>query len=380
MFLLLTRIMLWLVVLGGLGYAASQLVPKPYSNYAGYVLAGFVLMLTLFEPTSVSAVALWNVLSLPLQPLGLLCILLLQVVRGDLGSAPVRNQLVTAVTLLIVLSMSYFPRVITQKFVERDAYLLQEASIKQPSGIPEAIVLLGWQTTAPDRIEGRSAQLADNGDLVLHAANLFLQGQAPRIIISAGPRLDYTRSGAPPIEAQTIYRLLQRLGVPRDAIVVENKGIDIRSSARNVNALLEQYGIPKDIVLVSTAISSYRAMQSFYQLGINVSPRPAMFRTEQPLNQLIPMPKGREFIPTVEGLMFSTELINEFLASIYYFLRGWMTPGELLLNELRSQLPIEENALDNELTKLANLSSKVQTPIMPLLRPELAIAAPQISA
>ncbi|NJN60703.1 MAG: hypothetical protein HC795_03435 [Coleofasciculaceae cyanobacterium RL_1_1] len=32
---------------------------------------------------------------------------------------------------------------------------------------------------------------------------------------------------------------------------------------------------------------------------------------------------------------FSTALTDEFLSSIYYFLRGWLSPADLAMNQLR---------------------------------------------
>jgi uncharacterized SAM-binding protein YcdF (DUF218 family) len=335
MFLLLTRILLWLAVIGGIGYLVAQIVPKPYVNYVGYTLAALLLVLTFFEPTNGATIAAWQVFTLPFKPFGLLTIFLLNSLRGNLGSPEGRKQLNTIVSLMLLCSLSYFPRVFCQTIVERDAYALQRVAIDDPPGIPEAIVLLGWQTTEPSRLAGRVDQLSQNGDLVLQTANLYLQGQAPRVIISAGPRFDHVGGGKPPIEAYAISRLLQRLGVPENDIIIDKQGMDVRSSARNVAKLMESFGLPKDIVLVSTAISSYRAMQAFYEFDMVVAPRPAGYRTNQPGGGGFPFPNGRELLPTVEGMEFTTALTDEFLSSIYYFLRGWLSPGDLTTNQLR---------------------------------------------
>jgi len=336
MFLLLTRILLWAAVIVGIGYLVTKIVPKPYVTYVGYSIAALLLVFTFFEPTDGTTLAAWQFFSLPFKPVGIVTILLVNIVlRGDLKSPETRKQLTTMSIVLLLCSLSYFPRAFCQTVVERDAYALQQAAISDPPGIPQAIVLLGWQSTDPHPISDRSARLSDKGDLILHTANLYLQRQAPRVIISAGPRYDYTGPGNPPIEARSISLLLQRLGVPEGDIIIDNEGMDIRSSARNVTRLMDRFGIPKDIILVTTAISSYRALETFYEFDAVVAPRPAAYRTAQPYQGFIPLPKGRELIPTVEGLQFSTVLIDEFLNSIYYFLRGWLSPGDLLTNRLR---------------------------------------------
>ena len=335
MFLLLTRILLWLAVIGGIGYLVAQIVPKPYVTYVGYTLAALLLVLTFFEPTDGAAIAAWQMFAIPFKPFGLLTILLLNSLRGNLATPDGRKPLNIIISLMLLCSLSYFPRVFCQTIVERDAYELQRTAINDPPGIPEAIVLLGWQTTEPNRLAGRVDQLSKNGDLVMHTANLYLQGQAPRVIISAGPRFDHVGKGKPPIEAYAISRLLQRLGVPESDIIIDKQGMDVRSSARNVAKLMDSFGLPKDIVLVSTAVSAYRAMQAFYEFDMVVTPRPAGYRTDQPSAGGFPFPNGRELLPTIEGMEFTTALTDEFLSSIYYFLRGWLSPGDLKSNQLR---------------------------------------------
>jgi hypothetical protein len=88
-------------------------------------------------------------------------------------------------------------------------------------------------------------------------------------------------------------------------------------------------------VLVSTAISAYRAMQAFYEFDMVVTPRPAAYRTNQPVQGVFPFPNSRELLPTLEGMEFTTALTDEFLSSIYYFLRGWLSPVDLSTNQLR---------------------------------------------
>jgi len=357
MFLLLTRILLWLAVIGGIGYLVAQIVPKPYVTYVGYTLAALLLVLTFFEPTDGAAIAAWQMFSIPFKPLGLLIILLLNSLRGDLGSPVGRKPLNVTISLMLLCSLSYFPRVFCQTIVERDAYELQRMAINDPPGLPQAIVLLGWQTTEPNRLAGRVDQLSKNGDLVMHTANLYLQGQAPRVIISAGPRFDYVGRGKPPIEAYAISRVLQRLGVPERDIIIDKQGMDVRSSARNVSNLMKTFGLPKDIVLVSTAISSYRAMQAFYEFDMVVAPRPAGYRTNQPGAGGFPFPTVRELLPTIEGMEFTTALTDEFLSSIYYFLRGWLSPADLTVNQLRRA--------DRSVTPAIATASAPETTLLP---------------
>ena len=259
----------------------------------------------------------------------------------SLGSPAVKKRLVTFSIFLLVTSLPYVPRIVSQTIFERDAFKYQEQGVRFPPGTPEAIVLLGWQGNDSYPTQRSDTSLAEGSDLVLHTRDLYFGGAAPRIIVSAGPRYDYTVSDIAPNEGQAINRALIDLGVSTGDIIVDKKGRGIHSSARNVAALMDRFGIEKDIILVSTALSAERALETFQEFDMTVTPSPAAYRTVQPVTGVdFLLPQVHELIPSVEGLEFSTVVIDEFFHSVYYLLRGWISPGELITNRLyRAELP-----------------------------------------
>jgi hypothetical protein len=74
----------------------------------------------------------------------------------------------------------------------------------------------------------------------------------------------------------------------------------------------------------------YRSASSFVQGGIAVIPRPTDYvafidpnETQDPIFTL------ESLMPSHRGLRLSTQLSDEYLLTIYYFLRGWLSPAEL---------------------------------------------------
>jgi uncharacterized SAM-binding protein YcdF (DUF218 family) len=119
------------------------------------------------------------------------------------------------------------------------------------------------------------------------------------------------------------------MGVPRDRIVVEPRGADLRSSAIEIRRILGTRGLGGTrVIVVTSALNSRRARLTFSDVGINVVARPTDFYTSQPNTGFNLRFTGVDaFIPSVESLNVSTRIVNEFLASIYYYLRGWLAPN-----------------------------------------------------
>ena len=83
------------------------------------------------------------------------------------------------------------------------------------------------------------------------------------------------------------------------------------------------------ISLVVTQI--YRATQAFEDVGVAVVPRPTNFVTfDFPDASFISRLQFQEFVPSLDGLERTTQILDEYLSTMYYFLRGWLAPLELV--------------------------------------------------
>jgi uncharacterized SAM-binding protein YcdF (DUF218 family) len=142
-----------------------------------------------------------------------------------------------------------------------------------------------------------------------------------------------------------VRALLTELGVPGDRIYVEPSASDVYNSAVSVKRRLDDLQVRR-VVVVAPVLTSRRVALSFNQLGIEATPRSA----DTYIRQLTPFPtvvsttpegtcsnvtlricnlnqlRFVDFIPNPDALALTSKVWEEFLLSIYYFLRGWLSP------------------------------------------------------
>lgn len=138
----------------------------------------------------------------------------------------------------------------------------------------EVIVLLGGavQPLVAGELHPR---LHRGSDRVREAARLYHAGCAPRILVSAGGTLE------PPLQASesdAIAALLEDLGVPRAALILEAESRNTQGNAAFSRAVLESAGIDR-ILLVTSAWHLRRAVALFEQEGFEVHPVGADYRS-----------------------------------------------------------------------------------------------------
>ncbi|MFO8037916.1 MAG: YdcF family protein [Sodalinema sp.] len=337
MFLVLTRVLLWLLVLVIFFYVFFRIVPKAYFTFLGGLLLAVFVVLLFVDPTDRTATTAWGILSLPFKPLGIVWLLLAQCLRGikDGGiSKAAQNQIRSAFVLLWLFSTPFLWQWVYHSSVERQVARLANLTQTETA---ETLVLLAHDTVEP-QVEGRSQlQLGDRGNLILYANQLYQAGGITRIVVSGGDRLHFPRpdaesedAAASSNEAELAAELLSRLGVPRTSILIDPNSPNLRRSVLGVRDLLAENDIDSPILLVTRALSMYRSASSFVQGGMAVIPRPTDYvafidpnETQDPIFTL------ESLMPSHRGLMLSTQLSDEYLLTIYYFLRGWLSPTEL---------------------------------------------------
>ncbi|WP_295429688.1 YdcF family protein [uncultured Thiodictyon sp.] len=138
----------------------------------------------------------------------------------------------------------------------------------------DAIVLLGGAVRP--RVEGDvRARLHGGSDRVWEAARLYHAGCAPRVVVSAGGRIE------PPLqepETEAIAQLLTGLGVPRSALLLESASRNTLGNAAFSRALLKPLGVDR-VLLVTSAWHLRRAVAPFERAGFAVVPAGADYRS-----------------------------------------------------------------------------------------------------
>ncbi len=340
MFETLTSLLLLLLILVFLYYLLAQAIPRQTLVYIGGGFLVAIILVSFFVPSYGPTAVLWRIFSLPLHPFGLAIVMLwLTVVRikKDKIEKPGPTFIwIALITLLLAsspLTAYRLAETIEQEAVSIEIQKQGICLVDCPTepDVSGAIVVLGAGTTEPSIPYRTQIQLTSQGDRLLYTATLYEQQRArggnPRVIICAPPRSYLVGDEIQVSEAEDIARVLQRLGIPRDVMSLENRGVHLHMHAVNVRDILNQAGLGESfVILVTSGLRLRRAAQTFRQVGIRVIPRPSSFYTFQgggtPQRRLTAM----DFLPSIQALQITHDVIDEYFATIYYFLRGWLSP------------------------------------------------------
>ena len=189
----------------------------------------------------------------------------------------------------------------------------------QPSGA-DCILVLGGGTLA--KIPPRpTVEVSEAGDRVLYAAHLYRQGKAPRVICTGNVG---TGGVAPHPEAEDMAELLEMVGVPANAIILETNASNTHQHAKNLYALLRERQFHR-VLLVTSAMHMPRSMGVFQKdcAGIEFIPAPTDFRVPD----RIPAPwyhALNALVPTPSNLVLFSDAMHEYVGIAWYKVRGWM--------------------------------------------------------
>ena len=385
-FLLLTQVLLWVLVGLAARFVLFKALPRVFLGGLVIALLVAVTALTFFKGAPETGLLgdVWQILSVILNPFGLV-IILLCVVWRDVESGGKFNKLVLriGVASLLIFSLPIVSNFLAQRTEMEAVQIMQEAPPLNGARAQRVIVLMGQNTTrlklrprteaAPaekkvDRngilpppepiseskfsmLTNLPLQLTEQGDRILEAAQLFNseRGNNPVLIISAGRRIDRMEKKGEKkeniSEAADLSKLLQsQFGIPGTAIIQDDDSRTVIEAAQNVRKILEtrniRYG--NQIMVVTSAIEASRTALTFAReiapdgQGVTIISRPTDFYTIPPAASLANRAKNADLIernfmvsdlmPNVDSLQLSTKVISEAMTSLYYFLRGWIRP------------------------------------------------------
>jgi len=337
MFELLTRILLWLLIALIVWYVFIQFIPRAYLTWLGGLIVFTFVLLAFFNPTSGTVAAVWSIISFPLKPLGLVIFLLLTSLReGTKKIAP--NQVVAALIILFLASM---PIVAYWLAGQAEGAVVDTQALRaNPTRIDNirSIVVLGDATSPGDpsfrsRVQVNNVEDGFNNSLasrLFYAGRLYndqvAQGNNPLVVVGAGPQLQGRADEDLGLSVQAIGDILMEVGVPNDRILIETEGVDLFSTITNIREALIDRGFnpaTDDILLVAPVLNISRAVSAFARQGIDALPQPTdQFAFQLDDGDLVA--NVSDLIPNVDALALTTRVVDEYLTSVYYFLRGWV--------------------------------------------------------
>lgn len=290
-----------------------------------FLLTLTLLIVTFLAPDSQVGRSVIQLLAIFLRPLGL-SILLLTIAAALITNGgiknPAPNLILTALLILILSSTPVLAQWLALQ-VERVAVQTVQTDLccGERAG---AIVLLGRGTTQPKLPYRTQIQLTATGDRIPYTAELYRERLARLVIIAAGDRHELIH---PTNEAKDIQKLLIYMGVLPNDILLATESHTIREEALEVKDIMEKRLLGRTIILVTSALEMRRAALTFTQVGFKVIPAPTNFSTFIPYGQRKDRVSFQDFAPNADALVLSTRVVDEYLATFYYFLRGWMAPS-----------------------------------------------------
>lgn len=341
MFELLTRILLWLLIAAIVWYVFMQFIPRAYLTWLGGLIVFTFVVLAFLSPASGTVAMVWGFISaMFFKPLGLVIFLLLMSLKE--GTKKIAANLVVAALLILILSSLPIVAYWLAGQAESSVVDTQALRANSPVANTRAIVVLGDPTGLLDpsfrsRVQVSNIEEGFNNSLasrLVYAGRLYAtqvtQGNDPLVVVGAGPQLQSRSDEDTGQAVQTIGNLLQGAGVPSDRILIETEGFDLYTTVVSVRDALVARGFQPGadgLILVAPVLSISRASSTFARLGIDVLPEPTdQFAFQLERGRLIASPL--DLIPNVDALALTTRVVDEYLTSVYYFLRGWVVdPG-----------------------------------------------------
>ena len=129
-----------------------------------------------------------------------------------------------------------------------------------------ATIVLPSLLVVQDELARADAIIVIGGDhkpaRMQHAAELYRQGYAPLIVISAGTVVQEGDEWMP--EAEVMRRQARQLGLPEEALAIEDQSLSTIENAHYSRQLCEEYGF-ESVLLVTSAYHSSRARRIFRQ-------------------------------------------------------------------------------------------------------------------
>jgi uncharacterized SAM-binding protein YcdF (DUF218 family) len=206
--------------------------------------------------------------------------------------------------------------VATSPALSNEALLAWELPPQPLGALPrhDAAVLLTGITRVHKAPHDR-VYLGEGADRLTNALWLYRAGRVRSIIISGG-------SGAvgavAHTEARDLYTLLRLSGVPRAALLLEERSRNTHENALFTKALLARHPAIKSLVLVTSAFHQRRALGCFRRAGLAVTPWPADFRSTD--RQLDP---DAWLLPSLEAASHWALLLHELTGYAIYRVLGY---------------------------------------------------------
>jgi uncharacterized SAM-binding protein YcdF (DUF218 family) len=259
---------------------------------------------------------LYKLVKYAVYPLSWVALLLgLTAVLAFLPPSPLRHRWIRRLALSAFLALWLLSMPITANLLL--GTLEAWSPPPEPAALPrfDAIVVLAGGVRAKGTLRPAHELVDLTRQRTACGADLFLQGLAPKLLLSGG---DAAIFGHGPKEAAEMKRWARRLGVPETAILLEDRSRTTYENAVYTKRILGD----ASVLLVTSASHLPRATALFRKQGLRVTPYPCGYRVRHRPADGWDELTVFHFIPDVWSLDKTTDAVIEMAGFLLYRLAG----------------------------------------------------------
>jgi uncharacterized SAM-binding protein YcdF (DUF218 family) len=167
--------------------------------------------------------------------------------------------------------------------------------------------LNGFQASVPDR------QTIFNA---FEGARLYRAAGRSIPVVASGGVVNASSQREP--ESIVIRELLVRAGVPSDVILLDSESKTTHEQAVNLAPVIKSHGW-NQVVVIAPSVQMPRAVKGFAREGVQVIADEAPFASDTAHGGAL-----SRFMPSVDALASSSRAAYDYMAWMYYWLRGWL--------------------------------------------------------
>ncbi len=195
-----------------------------------------------------------------------------------------------------------------------------------PQEIPvtDVVVVLGGGTESAE-YPRQMVELNSAGDRVLYAGWLYKAGKTRHILLSGGNISWMDPKAHTP--ASDMKEILLKIGVPEQAIWLENRSRNTYENAEFCSNILKQNSTGP-VLLITSAMHMPRAVDLFRHRGIDIIAYPVDYTVTQSgwehLFEPVWQTQVINLFPSASNLSLATRALKEILGVLYYRVRGFV--------------------------------------------------------
>lgn len=240
------------------------------------------------------------------SPIGLLTWLSLIALGLRLLNQAPRTRLLLTIMAIGQLLLFAWPPVSTELIenLESKARSLQAHN----TGGPYVAILLLGGGISPGIPGVKTANAHEAFDRIIHAARLYHDGLAPRVIVCGGTALrDHYPSAQS--EAAAMKDMLILMGLPASAIITEDQSLTTRQNMSLTAEILKNQAISGRLALVTSATHMPRAAATAQRASLEIDAFPTDWTEPRALR-----PIAMRWLPNAQALEESERALKEWLA------------------------------------------------------------------